>query len=83
MSLESVITSGEPTALGKLQCRAGSDNTGLVVIGDKSVVAASATRKGYPLSPHDPFEISAMDAADLWLDSEVAGEYVSGVFVVN
>jgi len=81
VSLESVVSSEEPTQLGRLQCRAGIDNTGLVVIGDKNVVAAEATRRGFPLSPHDSFEISATNAAGIWLDSEVAGEYISGVFV--
>jgi len=52
-------------------------------VGDENVIASDATRKGLPLSPHDPFDISNCNAADIWLDVEEANEYISGIVVIE
>lgn len=56
---------------------AETDNTGLVVVGGSSVVAALATRQGNPLYAGDTVVIPVDNLADLQLDSTVSGDGVT------
>ena len=50
------------------------DNTGVMVLGGKTVVAALATRKGTPLEAGDS---ALMPAKGLWFDTTVSGDGVT------
>lgn len=53
-------------------------NTGTVVVGGATVVAASgATRRGTPLNPGDSVSINIDDLAKIYLDVTVNGEGVT------
>jgi hypothetical protein len=59
---------------------AETDNTGVIVVGGPTVVAALATRQGIPLDAGDsmsfePHEVD--DLADIYLDSTVNGDGVT------
>lgn len=54
-----------------------SENTGIVVVGGSAVVAAVATRQGYPLRAWDAVAFDIDDLIDLYIDSTVSGEGVS------
>ena len=56
---------------------AETDNTGLIVIGGTSVVAALATRRGIPLNAGDTVSLDVDDLADVYLDSTVSGDGVT------
>lgn len=60
---------------------AGSGNTGIVVIGDATVVAAELTRVGTALAAGDTFTISNPTDLTAWyIDAMVNGEGVSFTF---
>lgn len=56
------------------------ENTGIVVVGTSTVVAASGTRRGMPLNPADTIEIDIDNLADIFLDVTVSGEGVSYIY---
>ena len=47
------------------------NNTGVIVVGDSTVVAAEATRRGYALDAGDPVIIPINDAQKIYLDTTV------------
>lgn len=65
------------TACKKLDICALSSNTGIIVIGGTTVVAAVGTRSGFALSASDKYLIAVDDLSKIWLDSTVNGEGVS------
>lgn len=70
------------TAIRSVTITAETDNTGIVVVGDDTVVAALATRRGTPLNAGDSMTLeAARDAVDdlnqVWLDATVSGDGVT------
>lgn len=65
------------TRCAKVTVMAEIDNTGYIVIGDSTVVAALATRRGVPLSAGSSVTINIEDLYQLWIDSEVSGDGVT------
>jgi hypothetical protein len=75
---QTVTTGGTAVALSttsnpciQLEITAETDNTGLVVVGDSTVVAALATRKGTPLNAGDTLTLYSVDLKDVYLDATV------------
>ncbi|MBI4330423.1 MAG: hypothetical protein HY673_03975 [Chloroflexi bacterium] len=56
---------------------AETDNTGKIVVGASTVVAALATRRGIPLDPGDAAIIESDNLTDVYIDSEVNGDGVT------
>ena len=77
------VTAGTALALASsTTCKqviitAETDNTGYVVIGGSTVVAALATRRGTPLNPGDSVAIEIRDRSKVYLDSIVSGDGVT------
>jgi hypothetical protein len=79
-----VTTAGSRVQLASLACKeviltAETDNTGIVVVGGSTVVAALATRTGVPLSAGDSFSFAIDNTSDIYLDSTVSGDGVTYV----
>lgn len=73
-----VQLSAASAAVHQLDVTALSGNTGQIVVGGSTVVAASgATRSGTPLSAGDTFTVYDVDLSTVYLDSTVDGEGVS------
>lgn len=78
-----VTTAGTPVALGttqaikKIYVQAETDNTGVIVIGNSTVVASLATRRGIALNAGDSIEIDIDDLAKLFIDTTVNGDGVT------
>jgi hypothetical protein len=61
-----------------IEITAESDNTGLIVVGCVSVVAAIATRKGIPMGASDVYTTYDVDNLNkIYLDSTVNGDGVT------
>ncbi len=56
---------------------AETDNTGVIVVGGTTVVAAVGTRQGTPLNAGDSYSIDIDDLSDIFIDATVSGEGVS------
>lgn len=56
---------------------AEEDNTGMVVVGGSTVVAALATRRGIPLAPGQRVEINAANLDEVFIDAMVNGDGVT------
>jgi len=56
---------------------AETDNTGIVVVGDITCIAALATRRGTPLNAGDSFSIPVDDLYDVYLDTTVSSDGVT------
>lgn len=61
---------------------AETDNTGIIVVGASTVVAALGTRRGVPLNKGDFYSVEIDDASKLYIDSTVNGDGVSFVIYV-
>lgn len=78
-----VTTAGTALALAtstpckKISITAETDNTGIIVVGGSTVVAALATRRGTPLNAGDSYEVDIDDLADVYLDTTVSGDGVT------
>jgi len=72
-----VAIASSTTPIKKALIQAERDNTGTVVVGGSSVVAALTTRQGIALSNDDAVVIQANDLANVYIDSEVNGEGVT------
>lgn len=88
--IKNVTTAGTAVALvsASTLCRmvtiqARPENTGVIVVGASTVVAAQATRRGYALTPGASVSIRVTDLANLYLDATVSGEGVSFVYFNN
>ena len=56
------------------------NNTGIIVVGDSSVIADEATRVGLALSAEDSVTIAIDDLAKIYLDTTVATDGVTFVY---
>ena len=60
---------------------AETNNTGMIVVGGSTVVAAVATRRGTPLNPGDHMILEGVDLATIYIDSAVNGDGVTYSYV--
>lgn len=60
---------------------AETDNTGTVVVGGKTVVAALATRRGTPLTAGEPYAADIANLNEIYLDSTVSGDGVTYTWI--
>lgn len=72
----------------RLIITAETDNTGVVVIGTTTVVAAVLTRRGVPLAAGasltlDASEDGSGDMSAIWLDSMVTGDGVTFLYTTS
>lgn len=65
------------TACKKVDITAETDNTGIIVVGGTTVVAALATRQGIPLNAGDTYSIEIDNLNDINLDSTVSTDGVT------
>lgn len=65
------------TACKKVIICAEQDNTGVIVVGGSTVVAALGTRRGTPLFPSDTIEIQIDNLNDIYIDTTVNGDGVT------
>lgn len=86
--LKAVTTAGTAEALaGSTACKsvtitAKSGNTGTVVVGGSTVVAAvGATRRGTPLAANQSMSLDISNLSLIFLDVTVSGEAVSYTYV--
>ena len=80
-----VVSAGTAVQLGANKCervfvQAMDDNSGTLVVGDSSVVAAQATREGLALFPAQGEWFNAENTNNLWIDSTVSGDKVNFYF---
>lgn len=68
---------GSSTRANWIIITAETDNTGIIVIGGSTVVAALATRRGIPLSSGESVVLMIDDVADVYEDSTVNGDGVT------
>jgi len=59
-----------------------TDNTGIVVVGSSTVIAALATRRGTPLMAGDTVTLEVDDLLDISLDVTVSGDGVTYTYLV-
>lgn len=71
---------GTDTNCSYILVQAEKDNSGEVVVGDDTVVAAAATRRGYSLSAGESTPVFADNLSDVWLDSTVNGDGVTFIY---
>ena len=71
------------TSIGcaKVIITALSNNAGVICIGDKNVVAATAGRKGIPLVAGQSITLPVSDVSMVWIDATVAGDGVSAIYM--
>lgn len=65
------------TACESVCVTALSTNTGTVVVGASTVVAAAGTRRGTPLAANESVTFNVGDLSKIYVDSTVNGEGVS------
>ena len=68
------------TACKQVVITAETDNTGYVVVGGSTVVAALATRSGVPLNPGDSVALEIDNLSKVYLDSAVSTDGVTFVY---
>ena len=68
------------TSCRKVTIMAELDNSDYVVIGDSTVVAALATRRGIPLSAGTSITLDIEDLYTIFVDSVVNGEGVTFIY---
>lgn len=61
--------------------QAETDNTGTIVVGGSTVVAAQATRRGIALTPGDSLVLDIIDLSLLYLDTTVNGDGVTYIWI--
>jgi hypothetical protein len=66
-----------PTSIVSICVTALSTNTGIIVLGGNTVVAAAGTRAGTPLQANESVTYNLGDLAEIYLDSTVDGEGIS------
>lgn len=81
---QTVTTAGTRVALSatslvydSVDITAETDNTGIVVVGGSTVVAALATRRGTPLNAGDTITLCNVDLAKVYIDSMVSTDGVT------
>lgn len=68
------------TACNYVIITAETDNTGVIVVGGPTVVAALATRRGIPLNASDSITLKTDDLANVYIDSTVNGDGVTFLY---
>ena len=68
------------TAIKWVIVTAETDNTGIVVVGGSTVVAALATRRGVPLAAGDSVTLTIDNLADVFVDATVSTDGVTFVY---
>lgn len=74
---ERLVAAGAGDEVYLIRVTAETDNTGVVVVGADTVVAALATRRGTPLAAGESVTFEQVVSSDIWLDVTVAGEGVT------
>lgn len=75
---EALVSTSTPCRAVLIQAR--PENTGNVVVGSSTVVAASGTRRGIALVPGQSVTLRVTDLSELYVDAVVSGEGVSFVY---
>lgn len=75
------VTLASSTTAREVTITALSTNTGVIVVGGSTVIAAAGTRRGVPLSAGASLTIRIDDLADIYIDSTVNGEGVSFLYL--
>jgi len=70
------------TACKRVTIVAEEDNTGIVVVGGSTVVAALASRRGVPLHPLDSHSIDADNLDEVFIDAMVATDGITYDYTV-
>jgi hypothetical protein len=70
------------TSIKSVVITAETDNTGVIVVGGSTVVAALGTRRGTPLSAGESLSLEIDNLADVYLDTTVNGDGVTYTYVV-
>lgn len=84
---KSVTTAGTAVQLAStttclsLLITANLSNTGIICVGDSTVVAAAGTRTGIPLDVGDSVSMDITDLAIVYIDSTVNGDGVSYLYL--
>ena len=68
------------TPCNYVEMTAETDNTGIIVVGGSTVVAALATRRGIPLSAGESMGFRIKDLQSVWLDTTINGDGVSYIY---
>jgi len=83
-----VASAGVPVQLSasarnirQVDVTAATANTGLIVIGATTVIAAGASRRGTPLGPGDTWSQELQDLSQVWIDAEKSGDGVVFSFI--
>jgi hypothetical protein len=77
-----VTLSPTPVAVAEVTITAEADNTGAVVVGGDTCVAALATRQGTPLNAGDAYALAIDDLQKVYLDAVVASDGVTWTAVL-
>lgn len=75
---EALVAVSTPIRLVEIQAR--PENTGVVVVGASTVVAAAGTRRGIALVPGQSVALRVKDLSEVYVDAAVSGEGVSFVY---
>mgnify|MGYP000225818018 CR=1 FL=1 len=75
---QKLVTTNTPCK--KVEITAFTGNTGFIAIGDKTVVVATATRRGTPLMAGQTLTLYISDLSVVYADAEVAGEGVTFLY---
>jgi hypothetical protein len=75
---ERLVSESTPAQL--VEITAETDNTGIVVVGASTVVAAQATRRGTPLNAGDTLTLYDVDLYEVHLDVTVNGDGVTFLY---
>ena len=84
---KTVATAGTAEALAGTQSvkqiiiTAETNNTGVIAVGDTTVVASEATRRGQPLNAGDTIGLDIDDPAKVFLDTTVNGDGVTFILL--
>ncbi|MDQ2084703.1 hypothetical protein RA307_31365 [Xanthobacteraceae bacterium Astr-EGSB] len=63
-----------------VEITAETDNTGIIVVGGSTVVAALATRRGRPLLPGESTTLPISNLSNVYIDATVSGDGVTYVY---
>lgn len=77
-----VQVSATSTACRQLVLTAETDNTGYIVVGSSTVVAALATRAGTPLAAGDTLVLNMTNLNQVYIDTTVDGDGVTYMYVL-
>lgn len=69
------------TRVHSVDITAEADNTGVIVVGGSTVVAALATRRGTPLNAGDTKTYLDVDLSQIYIDATVNGDGVTFDYV--